>query len=179
MVLNKLKKYPELLEIMHLSPKDRNISLRNIFNRDMEENENFLFRTKRIYPIKSDGIADMDRQFIHLTCEEVIEEDENGNKYAKRVFDKDRSIRLHWILHHIEERLPDRITIFSIEERDTKKRKNVIKTYIYDKDEKYIIVLRPQRARNSYFLLSAYYLNKSYGIKNIEKKLKKKLPDVH
>jgi hypothetical protein len=179
MSLNKLKKYPELLEILHLSPKERNISLRNIFNRDIEENENFSFRAKRIYPVKSDGIADMDRQFIHLTCEEVVEEDENGERYAKRVFDKDRSMRLHWILYHVEERLPDKITIFSVEERDAKERKKVIKTYIYDRKEKYIIVLHPQRAGNAYFLLSAYYLNRSYGVKEIEKKLKKRLPDIY
>jgi hypothetical protein len=55
----------------------------------------------------------MDRQFMHLTCEEITETDENGNKYPKRVFDKDRSMRLHWILHHIEECLPAKIEIFS------------------------------------------------------------------
>ena len=179
MPLNKIKKYPELLEILHLSARDRAISLRGIFNRDIEENNNFSFRAKRIYPIKADGIADMDRQFMHLTCEGVIEEDAKGNKYPKRVFDKDRSMRLHWILHHIEERLPDKITVFSVEERNIKERKDVIRTYVYDKDEKYIIVLQPQRTGNSYFLLSAYYLNRSYGVKEIEKKLKKKLSEIY
>ncbi|GAP71477.1 hypothetical protein SAMD00024442_127_2 [Candidatus Symbiothrix dinenymphae] len=179
MPLNKLKKYPELLEILHLSPADRNVSLKGIFNRDIEENTTFAFREKRIYPIKSDGEADMDRQFMHLTCEETIEEDENGNKYPKRMFDKDRSMRLHWILHHIEERQPDKIEVFSVEERDVKKRKDVIKTYIYDEDEKYIIVLEPQRVGTSYYLLSAYYLNRDYGVKEIKKKLKKKLSEIY
>jgi hypothetical protein len=179
MPLNKLKKYSELLEILHLSPSERTLSLRGIFNRDMEDNVNFSFREKRIYPVKADGKADIDRQFMHLTCEEVMEEDEKGNKYPQRVFDKDRSMRLHWILHHIEERLPDKIEIFSVEERDFRKRKDVIKTYIFDKDEKYIIVLQPQRTGTSYYLLSAYYLNRSYGIKEIKKKWKKKLPLVY
>jgi hypothetical protein len=179
MPLNQLKKYPELLDILHLSQKDRTVSLRNIFNRDIEENENFSFRTKRIYPVKSDGKADMDRQFTHLTCEEVIEEDENGRKYPKRVFDKDRSMRLHWILHHIEERLPDKITIFSVEERDFKKRKDTVKTYIYDKSENYIIVLQPQRTGNSCYLLSAYYINRKYAVKEIERKIKRKLPNIY
>jgi hypothetical protein len=179
MPLNKLKKYPELLEILHLSPAERTISLRGIYNRDIENNTIFSFREKRIYPIKSDGQIDMDRQFTHLTCEEIIEEDERGNKYPKRVFDKDRSMRLHWILHHIEERLPDKLEVFSVEERDVKARKDVIRTYIYDKDEKYIIVLEPHRAGTSYYLLSAYYLNRDYGINGIKKKWKKKLPTVY
>jgi hypothetical protein len=179
MPLNKLKKYPELLEILDLSPANRNLSLRGIFNRDIEDNPDFSFRKKRIYPVKSDGKPDMDRQFMHLTCEEVMEENELGNKYSKRVFDKDRSMRLHWIRHHIEERLPDKIEVFSVEERDMRKRQNVIKTYIYDKDEKYIIVLEPQRLGTSYYLLSAYYLNREYGVKEIQKKQKKKLPEIY
>jgi len=179
MPLNRLKKYPELLEILHLSPAERNLSLRGIFNRDIEDNPDFSFRKKQIYPVKSDGKFDMDRQFTHLTCEEIIEEDETGCKYPKRVFDIDRSIRLHWIRHHIEERLPEKIEIFSVEERDIKKRKGIIKTYIYDETEKYIVVLEPQRTGASYFLLSAYYLNREYGMKEIKKKWKKKLSTVY
>lgn len=179
MPLNKLKKYPELLEILHLSPADRSLSLRGIFNRDIEDNPDFSFRKKQIYPVKSDGKPDMDRQFMHLTCMEITEEDETGRKYSKRIFDKDRSMRLHWIRHHIEERLPGKIEIFSVEERDIRKRQNVIKTYIYDKDEKYIIVLEPQRSGTTYYLLSAYHLNREYGIREIKKKLKKKLPGIY
>ena len=52
MPLNKLKKYPELLDILHLSPKTRDEVLRAIFNRDIEDNPDFSFRGKRIYPIK-------------------------------------------------------------------------------------------------------------------------------
>ena len=73
MPLNKLKKYPELLDILHLSPKTRDEVLRAIFNRDIEDNPDFSFRGKRIYPIKSDGKVDMDRQFMHLTREEIME----------------------------------------------------------------------------------------------------------
>lgn len=179
MPVNLLKKYPELLELLHLFPKERNESLRRIFNRDIEDNPGFSFRKKRIYPVKSDGKTDMDRQFMHLTCEAVMEEDEKGNKYPQRVFDKDRSMRLHWILHHIEECLPDKIEVFSVKERDMNKRKDVIKTYIFDKDEKYLIVLEPQRSGTAYFLLSAYYLNREYAVKEIKKKQKHKLPDIY
>lgn len=61
----------------------------------------------------------------------------------------------------------------TIEERDGKKRK-VKKTYIYDKVEKYVIVLEQQRS-NGFYLLTAYHLNKEYGLKALEKKMKKRL----
>ena len=71
MPLNKLKKYPELLVLSSLDEKSRTKSLRGIFDRDIADNENFKFMGKRIYPIKSDGILDMDREFMHLTTEEI------------------------------------------------------------------------------------------------------------
>jgi hypothetical protein len=47
------------------------------------------------------------------------------------------------------------------------------------KDEKYLIVLEPQRSGTACFLLSAYYLNREYGVKEIKKKQKRKLPDIY
>lgn len=67
MPFNKLKKYPELLDIAFMSEKERYNSLRAIFDRDISDNSDFIFRNKRIYPLKSDGIVDMDREFTHLT----------------------------------------------------------------------------------------------------------------
>ncbi|MCE2771514.1 MAG: hypothetical protein LW711_16105 [Saprospiraceae bacterium] len=32
------------------------------------------------------------------------------------------------------------------------------KTYFYDNDEKYVVVLEPLRNKNEYYLLTAYYL---------------------
>ena len=51
------------------------------------------------------------------------------------------------------------------------------KTYVYDKKEKYVIVLECQR-KSSYYLLTAYYLNKEYAEKGIKKKMKKRLPNI-
>lgn len=177
MPLNLLKKYPELLELSGLSIRQRNESLMRIYKRDIEDNSNFKFREKQIYPIKADGEADMERQFKHLTCEEIQEEDEQGNLIPKRVFELERSKRLHWINHHIQERSPKNIDVFSVVERNHKKRCDVTKTYIYDKTEKYVIVLECQR-RNSYYLLTAYHLNKGYAEGSMHKKMKKRLPNV-
>lgn len=177
MPFNKLKKYPDLLDINGLDEKARKASLQGIFNRDIADNDNFCFRGKRIYPIKSDGKIDMDRELLHLTTEEEEVMDEQGKKYKRRVFDKYRSERLHWIKPHVEEKVTDsEIIVFSVNERNLRKRMNVARTYIYNKKRKYVIVLEPQtRNGESYYLLTAYYLNKKYGEKQIQKKLMLKL----
>ncbi|MEI3342925.1 MAG: hypothetical protein V8R52_13135 [Coprobacter fastidiosus] len=90
----------------------------------------------------------------------------------------DRSRRLHRIRHHIEERTSHVLEIFSCEERDIKHRKNVDRTYVYDTEEKYVIVLEPQRSPYGYYLLTAYYLNMPSGEKKMKKMLKKKLEVV-
>lgn len=180
MPLNKLKKYPDLLILNSLDEKSRTQSLRGIFDRDITNNENFSFNGKRIYPIKSDGKLDVDREFMHLTTEEIEETDENGKVTKHRVYDGFRSERLHWIRPHVEQQIKDsNIIVFSVKERNVRKRIDVYRTYIYNKTQKYVIVLEPQtRNGNAYYLLTAYYLNKKYGVKQIEKKLKAKLDEI-
>ena len=53
----------------------------------------------------------------------------------------------------------------------------VSKTYIYDKKEHYVIVLECQRS-NSYYLLTAYYLNKEHAEKQLKKKMRRRLDKV-
>ncbi|HRC90253.1 MAG TPA: hypothetical protein PK910_09590 [Bacteroidales bacterium] len=118
----------------------------------------------------------MQTLFKHLTTEEVEVFDEHGRKYKKREFEIHRSRRLHWIRPHIEEIVKEIINVFSTEERN--KGKTVFRTYIYNIKEKYVIVMEPQRSKADYYLLSAYYLHKPYGEKEMIKKLKKKLPDI-
>lgn len=173
MPLNLLKKYPELLELGHLSVKERTESLQRIFKRDIEDNPNLKFREKKIRPIKGEEPA-MQILFSHLTTEE--NEIENGKVYKSRVFEMHRSVRLHWIKFHIEERLREVIEVFSTEERIDGR--TTFRTYIYDIKQKYVIVLEPQRSRIDYYLLSAYYLNKPYGEKMINKKMKQRLPKL-
>ena len=148
-----------------------------VFKRDIEENPDFKFRGTQIYPIKTDGEADMGREFMHLTTERVEEQDGNGNIIKKNVFEPERSKRIHWINHHIHEKTPANIVVFSVTERDQEKRQDVTKTYIYDKVEKYIIVLECQRGKG-YYLLTAYHLDRSYSEKQIQKKMKHALTDV-
>lgn len=178
MPLNLLKKYPQQLELGFLNEYQRNLSLQGIFKRDIEENPSLNFRTKTIRPIKGEEPA-MVLLYRHLTTEEIELHDENGNKYSKRIFEIDRSQRLHWIRFHLEEMKKDNVEVFSVEERDQKKRKDIIRTYIYDSEQKYIIVLDPQRTQKDYYLVTAYYLNKDYGEKKIKKLIKRRLPELH
>ena len=86
-----------------------------------------------------------------------------------------RSVRLHWIRYHIEEIKKNEMEVFSAQERV--KGKTVFRTYIFDVTEKYTIVLEPQRSRG-YYLLTAFYLHKDHGIKQMRKKIDNKLDVV-
>lgn len=175
MPFNLLKRYPQLLDFTGMNELSRKASLRAIFDRDITNNISFSFREKRIYPTKADGELDLDREFHHLTTAES----EKGCMH--RTYDPFRSERLHWIKPHLEESISDgsNILIFSIIERNKQKRIDIVRTYVYNKTKKYVIVLEPQkRSGNSYYLLSAYYLNKDYGEKQLDKKYKNRLPEV-
>lgn len=175
MPLNLIKVYADLLDIDFMQGHQRRDSLFGIFKRDIEENNEFKFRAKKIYPVKSDKPA-MQTLFDHLTCRtEVIEED--GNKIKKRnIYDPARSKRLHWIRYHIEEQHKGKMEIFSAEERI--ENKNRIRTYLYDVEQKYVIVLEPQRTNHDYYFITAYYLDEPWAEKGMAKRLRKKLPDL-
>lgn len=172
MPTNLLKKYPELLELSHLNEYKRTQSLIGIFRRDIENNHTLNFRTKIIRPIKGEE-PEVSILFKHLTSKEITIEN-----YSKRIFEMDRSQRLHWIKFHLDEKKKQNIEVFSVEERNKKKRKNIIRTYIYDTEQKYVIILDPQRSQKDYYLITAYYLNEKYGEKNIQNKMKRKLYEV-
>ncbi len=175
MPFNLIKSYPQLLEIGHFNEFQRKESLKGIFKRDIEDNINFNFQTKPIRPIKKEGQVPMEMLFHHLTTKE--DKDEKGKKTGSRSFEMERSIRLHWVKFHIEEKKTEKIDIFSYEDR-IEGRGDVIRTYIFDMDEDYVIILEPQRSKLDYYLITAYYLNEPGGKKQILKKQKKKLNEV-
>lgn len=178
MPFNLIKTYNQLLEINHYNDAQKNTSLRNIFNRDIENNTALAFRTKIIRPLKADGIPAMDVLFDHLTKEATDIKDENGKTIKQRKYwENDRCHRLHWIKYHINETKADTLTIFSYVDRI--KSKDVPRTYLYDKAEQYIVVLEPYRNASDYYLITAYYLTKAKGgIKQLEQKLKNKLDEI-
>ena len=175
MPLNLIKTYPQLLEIAHMNEYQRNKSLQGVFNRDVVENVNFKFRSKQIRPTKREGEPPMQTLFRHLTTRE--DKDEKGRKLGTRSFEMARSVRLHWIRHHIDELGRDHVEVFSYKDRIN--RKDIIRTYIYDMGQQYVIILELQRSGTDYYLLTAYHLNEPEGKKQIEKKRKKKLDEVY
>lgn len=176
---NLIIKYAKLLEIMHLTEYARTESLRSIFNRDIQENANLKFLEKIIRPLKIDGQPSMDTLFNHLIKEEIEETDEKGNMIKKRIFEKDRAMRLHWVRFHLDKNKIDNVEIFSVIERDQKKRKDVTRTYVYDLEQEYVVVLEPQNSTTDYYLLTAYHLNKDWSPKSMKKKMKNRLPEVY
>lgn len=179
MPLNLTKIYNQHLELLHLAEYPRSVSLRAIFDRDITNNVFFHFRTKVIRPLKIEGKINMDVLFKHLTHQSEEEKVDGGKPIKKRdVYDIERSKRLHWIWHHIQEKTLENIDVFSYEDRIGGK--NVIRTYIYDHVEKYVIVLEPQRSKLDYYLLTAYHLSEKLGgVKQIEKKRKKRLAEIY
>lgn len=147
MPFNLTKKYNDLLDLFGMSTSDRTKSLRGVFNRDIQNNPNFSFNGKPIFPTpKENGILAMETLFNHLTSKEADKEEHH------REFDMSRSQRLHWIKYHVEQQKAERMLYFSVSEP----RGN--RTYIYDIDECYVIVLEPRRDKMSYYLLTAYHL---------------------
>lgn len=161
---NLIKVYNELLDLGAFTESQRTESLKRIFNRDIANNPDFAFRTKKINPTTAEGEDTMERFFRHLTTKIT---DKSMNK---REFDMSRSRRLHWIKFHIEESKKDNMKVFSVQEPQG------IRTYIYDVDEQYVIILEPMRNKDEYYLLTAFYMEgKDVARNKMDKKYKRRL----
>jgi hypothetical protein len=113
-------------------------------------------------PTPKAGEVPMETLYRHLTT--II----TDKATRRREFESARSMRLHWVLFHINGTAPANIEIFSVEDAEGKR------TYIYDTKEKYVVILEPLRDGTAYYLLTAYYLRGGDG-KKIENKRKRKL----
>ena len=167
MPLNLLKKYNDLLDIGAYNEFHRKESLQAIFDRDIAQNNNFKFNQKRIQPTPLDDEIKMSTLFTHLT---TVITDYNTKQ---REFDIHRSVRLHWVKHHIDVKKHGDMLYFSVQEPQGNR------TYIYDKAEKYVIVLEPLRKVDEYYLLTAYKLTGKDSKRNkILKKYRRRLNEL-
>lgn len=168
MPLNLLKTYNALLELGMFSEHQRIQSLQRIFERDFITNPNLRFKAKSIQPTPKNGEIPMTTLFKHLTTVII---DKNTRE---RVFEMERSMRLHWIRFHMEERKVNDVLQFSVLEPEG------IRTYIYDVSEMYVIVLEPLKKINEYYLLTAYHLKGKDAKRNkILQKYKRRLNELH
>ena len=101
MPTNLLKTYNQLLELNCLTEHQRILSLKGVFNRDFVNNSDFSFRKKKLNPTPAEGEDTMERFFRHLTT--VI----TDKATRQREYDPSRSVRLHWVRYHLEERKND------------------------------------------------------------------------
>ncbi len=158
MPTNLTKVYNQLLDLLYPSMGRNLQSIRSVFNRDFC-NDIILCRGVKIEPTPADGEDKLDRLFKHLT---TVTTDE---KTKKREFESERSVRIHWIKYHLEEKAPDKILVFKIIDEN--------RVYILDKEERYVVILEPLRNVASYYLLSAYRLLPA-NFKKIMKKYEKR-----
>jgi hypothetical protein len=165
MPLNLLKKYNSLLDISGLNVANRKISLLNIFGRDITNNTSFKLRGKQITPTPKDGEITMGTIFTHLTTQIVDE------KTRRREYDLHRSMRLHWLKYDIDNN--DKVLCFTVKEPQG------YRTYVYDKIEKYVIVLEPKHKNTIYYLLTAYHLRGRDGKRDkMMRKYKRRIEEV-
>ena len=169
MPLNLLKTYNDLLDFGAYNAHQRRQSLQAVFDQDITNNPIFTFKTKPIQPTSKDGEISMETLFIHLTT--VI----TDKSTRKREYDYHRAVRLHWVKYHIDENKQDDMLHFSVREPKG------IRTYIYDKVEKYVIILEPLRKMDKYYLLTAYHLTGRDAKRNkiVEKYNKRRLNKLH
>jgi hypothetical protein len=167
MPLNLLKKYNDHLDLASLNESQRFTSLKGVFDKDFTNRQPVHFNSKQVIPCPKDGAIEMDTLFRHLT---TVITDRATNK---REFEMSRSKRLHWVRFHIDGKKKDNMMLFTVKEPDG------LRTYLYDDDEKYVIVLEPKLNQNVYFLLTAYYLEgKDAQRDKIKKKYKRRLAEV-
>lgn len=165
-MFNLLKKYNALLEVDMMTPAQRTKSLRGVFDRDIPNNPAFAFREKKIYPIPAEGMDKVELLFAHLTTKVTDKETQH------REYDRTRSIRIHWIRHHIEERKTDDMLVFSTVNGREKR------TYIYDKAERYVIVLEPKEVKKmnekqDEYIYKYYYFLTAYKLEGKDEKRNK------
>ncbi len=171
MPTNLLKRYPELLELGHLSEREREGSLRRVYDRDFQDTAPCCFRKRPVRPIKRmDAATDIDILFRHLITTDAPE----GS--TGRVFDMPRSQRLHWIRHHLDEKSSSAMLVFSIEDRSVSGRKR-LHTYLLDTEQRYVVILEPYRKHPDYYLITAYPLE-ARNFKKLKQRYARRLPDV-
>ena len=160
-MFNQLKKYNSFLDVDAMSECQRIDSLKKIFKRDFVDSENY-YNGKLVTPTPKQGQATMEVLFAHLTTKT------ENNDIGSRFYDRERSIRLHWIKHHFCK--ADNIDVFSVKD------KSGIRTYLHDINENYIIVIEPKK-ENLYYLITAYYIEGG-NRKKIENKKKRRLSEI-
>lgn len=125
-----------------MNPLRAEESLRLIFKRDMVDNPCTTFNGRRMVYFR-DGIHE-DIAFDHLIKNKV-----NG---SRNNIEHHRAVRLHWIKPALEKALNStKYLVFS-----HKRPGSDIRTYIYHKKMKHVVILEPNIEENEYYLVTSF-----------------------
>ena len=161
--LNLDKKYGDNLEYAHMSIPNALISLRRIFDRDIINDPCKEFNGKKIVYVRDDSNAD--KVFKHL-----VMNSENGQR---EYIEGKRAERLHWIKPLLEKAHESaKYWIFSHEHP-----KHGLKTYIYHRKMKHVIILEPNLITGEYFFITAFKVYGT-GINDIVEKHSERLENL-
>lgn len=139
MPLNLLKSYNQHLDIQGLSEPQRLTSLKGVFDSDFTNKQPIFFNGRKVIPCPHDGAIGMSTLFRHLTTVKI------DYKTNQREFEMERSKRLHWVRYHIDGKKANNMLLFTVKEPEG------LRTYLYDEDEKYVVVLEPRVSSNVIF----------------------------
>ena len=160
-----LVKFDNFLDILSMNPINLVDSLSMIFENDMVNNPCRTFNEKKV--IYFQDPFDKQAIFDHL-----IKKKMNG---SRQVIDVERAKRIHWIKYFIENSLKQGVNGFWV--FSYKHLNENIRTYIYHKQTKFLVVLEPTN-NNEYILITAH-LRAGDGITEIKRRYREKLPDLH
>jgi hypothetical protein len=158
-------KFGDDLIIGHLQNVEALQSLRRVFDRDFIKNPCTHFLGKEIIYVREDNTSDA--VFDHITKKQ---------EYGKRdLIDNKRAIRIHWIKTILEkagESKSKKYRVFSHYHT-----KHGLRTYIYHRNLKHLIILEPTPCKTKYYFITAYHVSGS-GIDSLDKKYENRLPEI-
>lgn len=163
--LNLEVKFGDDLDIGHLRHSDALISLRRVFDRDFITNPCTHFLGKEIIYVREGNTND--QVFDHVTMKQ---------EYGKRhLIDNKRAIRIHWIKTILEKAGTSKSKKYQVFSHVHPK--HGLKTYVYHKNLKHLIILEPSECGQKYIFITAFHVSGS-GLDEIRDKYDNKLPDI-
>jgi hypothetical protein len=163
--LNLEIKFGEDLIIGHLRPNDALLSLRRVFDRDFIVKPCTHFLNKEIIYVREGNTND--KVFEHVTMKQ---------EYGKRhLIDNKRAIRIHWIKTILEKAGTSKSKKYQVFSHVHPK--HGLKTYVYHKNLKHLIILEPSFCGQKYYFVTAYHVSGT-GLDDIREKFENKLSEV-
>lgn len=156
----------EELDYGYMRTNDAIESLKGVFKRDFIDNPCIEFMGKPIIYVREGN--DETKVFKHVIMNE---------EYKKREFiDDKRAKRLHWVKTLLEKSQKSQGTKYWIFSHNHDK--HGLKTYIYHRKLRHLVILEPNSDATGYFFTTAFQVTGT-GIDDLRDKYENKLPDLY